>query len=133
MRHSAVRAGTALGSAAKTSYRLGQETSGSASFRAGAAGVASAAGHVAGNGFASAIGIGESAERGQRAALHAGSHATRPSVNGAPAMDDVPKWARQLRSEQASRHHRHMALQTMREGDRGGAGMAPDISEKEEH
>jgi type IV secretion system protein TrbL len=37
-----------------------------------------------------------------------------------------------MRAEQSSRYHRHAALQTVREGDRGGASAAPDIKEKED-
>jgi type IV secretion system protein TrbL len=44
----------------------------------------------------------------------------------------MPGWAQQLRRRQDTREHRHAALQTLREGDRGGAGAAPDISEKED-
>jgi type IV secretion system protein TrbL len=43
-----------------------------------------------------------------------------------------PGWARDLQRRQDSRQHRHVALQTLREGDRGGAGATPDISEKED-
>jgi type IV secretion system protein TrbL len=37
-----------------------------------------------------------------------------------------------MRSEQSARHHGHVALAALREGDRGGAAANPDISEKEE-
>src|SRR3546814_4279203 len=43
----AVRAGTAMGSAASTAYTLGQEASGSSSIGAGLSGMASAAGGTA--------------------------------------------------------------------------------------
>jgi type IV secretion system protein TrbL len=36
-----------------------------------------------------------------------------------------------MRSEQRARHHRHALLEVAREGDRGGASAAPDISEKD--
>jgi type IV secretion system protein TrbL len=44
----------------------------------------------------------------------------------------MPAWAQRLRSEQNARHQRHAALQAVREGDHGGAGAAPDISERED-
>ena len=130
---SAVRAGTSMGSAATTAYRLGQETSGSPGMGAGLSGVASAAGHAARDRLSSTAGLGEAAERGRRAAFMAGA-STKGSAAAAAssAADDAPKWAQQLRSEAAARHHRHMALQTIREGDRGGGGANPDIKEKEE-
>ncbi|HEX8442401.1 MAG TPA: P-type conjugative transfer protein TrbL [Allosphingosinicella sp.] len=131
----ALRAGTSMGAAAHTSYRLGQERSGSTSVGAGLGGVARAGMSAARDRLGSAAGLGEAAERGQRAALLAG--ASRPAGNaacpsGGPAAEDAPQWARRLRSEQSARHHRHAALQAVREGDRGGAAATPDISERED-
>jgi type IV secretion system protein TrbL len=128
----AVRAGTAMGSAASTAYRLGQETSGSGSIGAGLAGMASAGGAGAAQKLRDASGVGPAAERGQRAALFAG--ATRPGAASAAAGEgaSTPDWARRLRSEQTARHHRNAALQAVREGERGGSAANPDIKEKEE-
>src|SRR3546814_1217525 len=53
----AVRAGTSMGSAASTAYKLGQETSGSASVGAGISGMASAAKGAASNRLKSASGL----------------------------------------------------------------------------
>jgi type IV secretion system protein TrbL len=36
-----------------------------------------------------------------------------------------------MRSEQSARHHRQVALHAVRDGDRGGAGANPDISERD--
>jgi type IV secretion system protein TrbL len=130
----AVRAGTAMGAAASTSYRLGQETSGSPTIGAGIGGVASAASAAARHKIGSAGGISAAAEAGQRAALLAGSTSTAAPKAAAAAASNVraaPDWARRLRSEQAARHHRHAALQAIRDGDRPGAPANPDISEKE--
>jgi type IV secretion system protein TrbL len=131
----ALRAGTSMGSAASTAYRLGQETSGSSSLSAGLGGVARAGANVAGDRISSFGGLADAAERGQRAALFAGasrSGGSGGSVSPPADGEGPPQWARQLRSEQAARHHRHMALQSVREGDRGGAGANPDIEEKED-
>src|SRR5205085_2921729 len=54
------------------------------------------------------------------------------AMAGGTAADEAPIWARRLRSEQSARHHRHAALQTVREGDRGGAAANPDIKERED-
>jgi len=127
----AVRAGTAMGSAASTAYRLGQETSGSDSIAAGLGGIARAGRGAARDRVGRFGGIADAAERGQRAAF-AG---IAPAGTGGPiagAADTAPTWARQLRAEQTARHHRHVALQAIREGDRGGTGATPDISEKED-
>jgi type IV secretion system protein TrbL len=129
----ALRAGTAMGSAASTAYKLGQETSGSPTVGAGLSGVASAAGHAARARLSSAAGLGAAAEQGERAALLAGGRTNAPAGADARAgTDEAPQWARQLRTEATARHHRHLALQTVREGDRGGAGATPDIAEKED-
>lgn len=126
----ALRSATALGSAASTAYRLGQETSGSASVGAGLAGVGRASAWAARDGLARAGGLGAAAERGRQGAWSAGT------TSGGPTQTEVahagaPQWARKLRSEQSARDHRHAALQAVREGDRGGAGASPDISERE--
>jgi type IV secretion system protein TrbL len=57
---------------------------------------------------------------------------SRAAAGGENPDGDTPQWARQLRSEQSARHHRQVALQAVREGDRGGAGANPDISERED-
>lgn len=130
---SAVRAGTAMGAAASTAYRLGQETSGSGSIGAGLGGVAGAAGAAARQKLDPAGKFAAAAERGQRAALFAGaSRAPAEADQGvAQQSGEAPGWARQIRSEQAARHHRQAALQAIKDGDRGGAAANPDISEKE--
>ena len=129
----AVRAGTTMGSAASTAYRLGQETSGSATAASGLRGVAAAAGAAARTGIGNAAGLGAAAERGERAALFAGARAAGGGAaeSSLQPANATPDWARRLRSEQAARHQRHAALQAIREGDGGGAAANPDISEKE--
>jgi type IV secretion system protein TrbL len=131
----AVRAGTSMGAAASTAYRLGQETSGSSGIGAGLSGMASAGGAAMRDRLANAGGIGAAAERGQRSALFAGASSSRTGASVAGAAEgagSTPDWARRLRSEQSSRHHRQAALQAVREGERGGAAANPDIKEKEE-
>src|SRR3546814_1651619 len=56
--------------------------------------------------------------------------ASSPAAESAAA----PAWAQRLRSEQNARHRRHMAMQTVRDGDRPGSGANPDLSDRsEEH
>ena len=129
----AVRAGTAMGAAASTAYRLGQETSGNPSVGAGLGGVASAGGAAIRGRIANAGGFAAAAERGQRAALFAGSsRSAADSAAEAGGPGGTPDWARRLRAEQSARHHRHSAMQAIREGDGGGAAANPDIKEKED-
>ncbi len=137
----AIKAGTAMGSAAQASYRLGQETSGSASVSAGLSGMATAASGAARQGAQSFVSrvaapFRESAERGRQAAWNAGRTSPAPAASGASdagtaASGSAPAWAQNLRTEQAARHRRHMAMQTIKDGDRPGGAANPDLSDKE--
>lgn len=123
-----VRAGTAMGAAAAASYRLGQETSDPPTVGAGLRGIAQTAASSARRKLGEATGLGDAVERGERAALMAhGPKAAASSIANSP-----PAWARRMQSQQTARHHGHVALQAVREGDRGGAAANPDISEKED-
>ncbi len=129
---SAIRAGTTVGTAAGQVYQMGQSVAGSTSPSAGMAGVARAARHALRERAAQAVGLDEARARGNDlawAAVRSGSSA-RPAANDQSA--GAPQWARAMRTEQTARYHRHAALQTVREGDRGGASAAPDIKEKED-
>ncbi|WP_157219136.1 P-type conjugative transfer protein TrbL [Flavisphingomonas formosensis] len=131
----AIRAGTAMGSAASTAYALGQETAGSASIGAGLSGMARAAGAAASARASQAFGFGEAVERGRAAAMGVAQPnpgAASGAAGGPSAADDAPAWAQALRAEQSARHHRQIAVQTLREGHGGGAGAHPDIQEKED-
>jgi type IV secretion system protein TrbL len=129
-----LRAGTAMGSAASTSYRLGQESSGSATVGAGLAGVGRAARSAAGERLRNMGGLAAASERGRRSALLAETKAAEGG--GVPAVgtgsDPVPGWARKMHARQSAQNHRQLALHAIREGERGGAGATPDISEREE-
>lgn len=129
----AIRAGTTMGSAASTSYQLGQTAAGSSSVGAGISGMAQAAGNAARQKASAALGLGQAAERGRDAAWSALNGGTGSGGQAADApADGAPSWARSLRRQQDSRHHRHAALQTLKEGDRGGASATPDIKERED-
>jgi len=138
----AIRAGTAMGSAASAAYRHGQQTSGSTSVGAGLGGVARAAGGAVQGGARSAAQrvtgslarsagappISPSGTAGTAGgAAPAGAAATAASPDSGP-----PAWAHKLRTEQAARHHRQAAIQTIKEGDRPGAPANPDLSQKED-
>ena len=127
----AIRAGTAMGSAASTAAQLGRETGGSA-----IGGMAAAAKGAAAQKVGSTLGLGAAAERGRTAAWNAlnqtpGSASTGNSTGGGSAGGGTPAWARNLRAEQASRHRRQLAYHTLKDGDRGGGSATPDIKEKE--
>ncbi|SDA25574.1 P-type conjugative transfer protein TrbL [Sphingomonas sp. NFR15] len=129
----AIRAGTTMGSAASASYQLGQTATGSSSVGAGIGGMAQAAGNAIRQKASAALGLSEAAERGRDAAwsaLNGAAGSTGPTPHA--SADGAPSWARSLRRQQDARHHRHVALQTLKEGDRGGASATPDIKERED-
>jgi type IV secretion system protein TrbL len=134
----AIRAGTSMGSAASTAYKLGQETSGSTSVGAGLGGMATAAKGAAANKMSGAFGIADAASRGRSAAWEAGVTRTAPasSASSSPtsstSSDSAPAWAGQMRRDAANRTYRHAAIQSIKEGDRGGASATPDIKDKED-
>jgi len=126
-----IRAGTAMGSAASTAYTLGQEAAGSSSMGAGLGGVARAAGGIARSRTAATLGVGEATASGRQAAFNAMTGRTAGVTSdpdtSAPAM---PGWARAMKAEAATRHHREVALHTVGQGDRGGSGATPDLHER---
>src|SRR3546814_1363029 len=101
-----------MGSAASTAYKLGQETSGSASVGAGIGGMASAAKGAASNRLKSASDLGAAAERGSQAAWAAGSTSTGSAAgaSSAASSESTPAWAQKLHASQASRHRRQMEI-----------------------
>ena len=126
----AIRAGTSMGSAASTAYRLGQETSASPTVRAGIGGVSQAAGNALRTKAQGAFGISEAASAG-RATAWAALNNTASSQVASATGESQPTWARALKRQQDMRHHRQVAVQALRDGDRGGASATPDIKEKE--
>jgi len=130
----ALRAGTAMGSAASTAYRLGQETSGSPTLGAGIAGIGRAMGNAAGDRLRAIGGLSGAAGRGERAALLAGARTAGGSVAppGEGPAEAMPGWAKRMRSEQKAHNRGQLALHAIRDGERGGSGATPDISERED-
>ena len=129
----AVRAGTAMGSAASASYQLGQSAAGSTSVGAGLGGMAQAAGGALRQKASRALGLSEAAQSGRDAAWSA-LNGSKPSGGGAAGdpNDGAPSWAQAMRRQQNARHHSQVAVHAIREGDRGGASATPDIKEKDD-
>ncbi|HEY9554621.1 P-type conjugative transfer protein TrbL [Allosphingosinicella sp.] len=127
----AIRAGTTMGSAASTAYQLGQEASGSSSVGAGIAGVTRAGGSALRQKAGAALGLSEAASAG-RAGAWAALNSSPASTASPASADHQPSWARSLKHQQNMRHHRQVAMNTLREGERGGASAIPDIKEKDD-
>lgn len=128
----AVRAGTTMGSAAGTAYKLGQEASGSASVGAGMKGVATAASSAARSRMSAALGLGEAAEAGRQGAFNAMVGRQAPAGAAADDARSMPGWARAMKDQASARHHRQAAIHAIGQGDRGGAGATPDIKERDD-
>lgn len=127
-----VRAGTAMGSAASTAYTLGQETAAKPTVGAGLSGVAQAAGNSMKQRASEALGLGDAAEQGQKAAWRALSGVRPASKPAGENETSAPDWATAMRRQQDGRHHQRIATETLKEGDRGGGAAIPDIDEKED-
>jgi type IV secretion system protein TrbL len=129
----AIRAGTAMGSAAGTAYTLGQQASGPPNVGAGLGGMARAAGGAVSARMSSALGLDEGAETGRQAAFKAMS-GTSGSANAETRSDPrgMPGWARTMTSEAAARHRRQTAVHTLQQGTGGGHGATPDIKERDD-
>ena len=96
-------------------------------------------GQAAGNAIraraSNAFGLKEAASSGRQGAWNvlnqtgaAGSAGSAPGDGAAGA----PAWAQAMRSQQAARHHRQVAMHTLAQGDRGGASAHPDIKERDD-
>jgi type IV secretion system protein TrbL len=141
----AVRAGTSMGSAASTAYRLGQETSGSASVGAGLSGVGTAMKGAAASlsqRAGSRLGLGTAADAGREAAWNAGTTSEKPAARAGSGEADAPSsavpssaapaWAAAMKADQRRRSARQAAIHVISDGSRGGSGASPDIAEKED-
>lgn len=127
----AVRSGTAMGSAASSAFQLGRETAGTPSMGAGLGGIARAAGNSARTRASEALGIGEAAAKGRAAAWNALNQKASLQLQGtSEGAEAAPAWARSMRADQATRHHRQVAVHALAQGDRGGASASPDIKER---
>jgi type IV secretion system protein TrbL len=143
----AIRAGTAMGTAASTAYGLGAASSGAsgmAGVAAGLGGVARAGGGAVANSVRSTLqragnSLSQSAQAGRQAAWRATGGASPASSTSAAATSSSganasapPAWAQRLRAEQRARSHRQATAQAIHEGDRPGAPANPDLDQEEE-
>jgi type IV secretion system protein TrbL len=126
----AIRAGTAMGAATSSAYRLGQQAAGSPSVAAGIGGVARAAGNAAMARTSAAFGFSQAVSSGRQAAWDAlNSNSPSPASDGG---ETAPAWARALRQQQSTRHHRQAALHAVTHGGSGGAAATPDNKERDD-
>lgn len=143
----AIRAGTAMGSAASTAFGIGRATSGAT----GLAGVAGGVGGIAGAGVGAGTqrarsafdrfkgSLSDSVQAGTQAALRATGSKPDSSAEPSPregstgdTPSSAPDWARRLRAEQRARHTSQLATQAVKEGDRPGAPANPELDQEED-
>jgi type IV secretion system protein TrbL len=83
--------------------------------------------------MSTALGLGESAERGRNAAFDAMAGRTAGSGSTKDeSASTLPGWARAMKAQQSARHHGQTAMRTLEQGDRGGHGATPDIKERDD-
>ncbi|MBI1394325.1 MAG: P-type conjugative transfer protein TrbL [Alphaproteobacteria bacterium] len=134
---SAVKAGASVAGAARTSYTLGSVAS-------GATGVGGVAAGVAGVARAGAGAIGRAASRpaqSMRDAYQRGSQGAWRSTGGSDgassstssdASSSSPGWARRMQSRQSASHAGQVVAHSLRDGDRGSSGAAPQLNDKDD-
>jgi len=120
----AIRAGTAMGSAATSAYGAGKANSGAT----GMAGVAAGVGEMARAGGDAVMQAARSATQRAGSAFTSGGSVPATGESSASAP---PTWARRLQADQRARHHRQATAQAIKEGDRPGAPANPELDQKE--
>jgi type IV secretion system protein TrbL len=133
----AVKAGASMASAARTSYAMGSITSGktgAGSVAAGLTGVARASGDAiakrAGQPMQS---LKAAYGRGSQGAWQAtGGSSSGDATNANTNPSQGPDWARRMQSRQNITQAGQMTLHSVREGDRGASGAAPQLNNKDD-
>ena len=131
---SAVKAGASMAGAARTSYAMGSVASGKQGFAraaAGLAGVARAGGdaarRLAGRPFS---GVRKAYQSGSQKAWEATGESDLSS--GSSNSTTPNAWARRFQTEQRVGQAGSMAVHSVRDGDRGSGGAAPQLNDKDE-
>lgn len=134
---SAVKAGASMVGAARTSYTMGSVASGktgAASVAAGMAGVARAGGDAIRKTASKPMQSLKTAySQGSQSAWKATSGSTSGDTpNATSNPDQSPGWARRMQARQNASQAGQMAAHSLREGDRGSSGAAPQLNDKDD-
>ncbi|MEE9380631.1 MAG: type IV secretion system protein, partial [Hyphomonadaceae bacterium] len=134
---SAVKAGASMAGAARTSYTLGSVASGASGVGAVAAGIAGVAraGGDALRRTASrpASSMQEAYAKGSQGAWRAtGGGSSNKPTSPSESSGQSPSWAKRMQTSQRTAQAGQMAAHSLREGDRGSAGAAPNLKDKDE-
>lgn len=128
---SAIRAATSMGAGGSSAPNSGTGSAGAAGMAgagAGSTSTANSGGTVLPRSGSGAAPAAQSKGLDSSASASAGPASSRQN----PDNGSAPEWARQLRSEQTGRHHRHAAIQAIRDGDRPGGAANPEITERDD-
>ena len=134
---SAVKSGASMAGAARTAYTMGaiaSSSTGVGAIAAGVAGVARAgAGAVARTVSRPAGSMREAYQRGSQGAWRStggtgGSETSSPSGQSTSS----PGWARRMQARQSASQAGQVAAHSLRDGDRGSSGAAPQLNDKDD-
>lgn len=135
---SAVKAGASLAGGARTSYTLGSVASGASGasrIASGLAGVARASGDaIRKTASKPAQSLKNAYQQGSQNAWTAtgGSAIGQSQAATASSSTQSPGWARRMQARQNASQASQIAAHSLRDGDRGSSGAAPQLSERTE-
>ncbi|MEO0956501.1 MAG: P-type conjugative transfer protein TrbL [Pseudomonadota bacterium] len=134
---SAIKAGASMAGAARTSYTLGSVASG----KGGASGVVAGMAGVARAGGDAIRQTAGKPMQSLKAAYNQGSQSAWRATGGSNSGDtpnamsnrgQSPGWARRMQARQNAAQAGQMAAHSLREGDRGSSGAAPQLNDKDD-
>ncbi|MEL6519186.1 MAG: P-type conjugative transfer protein TrbL, partial [Pseudomonadota bacterium] len=134
---SAVKAGASMAGAARTSYTMGAVASGATGVGAVAAGVAgvarAGAGAMARTTSRPAASMREAYQRGSQGAWRStGGSGGSGSSTSSGGSSSSPGWARRMQARQGASQAGQVAAHSLRDGDRGSSGAAPQLNDKDD-
>lgn len=135
---SAVKAGASLAGGARTAYTLGSVASGSTGAGAVAAGIAGIAraggGALQRTASGPAQSLRDAYQRGSQGAWRAtgGKGGSDAGKSSSSSSAQSPGWARRMQSRQNISQAGQVAAHSVRDGDRGSSGAAPQLRDKDD-
>ena len=125
-----------MAGAARTSYTLGSVASGTGGMgavAAGVAGVARAGGDaIRRTASRPAQHLRDAYRRGSQGAWRATGGSGGSDGSGPSNSSSSPGWARRMQARQNASQAGQMAAHSLRDGDRGSSGAAPQLNDKDE-
>lgn len=134
---SAIKAGASMAGAARTSYAMASVASGKSgggAVASGMAGIARAGGDAIRQTASKPMQSLKAAyNQGSQGAWQAtGGSSSGNTPNASPNANQSPDWARRMQSRQNTAQAGQIAAHSLREGDRGSSGAAPQLNDKDD-